>query len=93
MALAVIAAVSVLVAFLIYRSIRGKRRRAAVGDGELSSGREDRGAAEMDPSPQDQLCSGASTGTEPARTGELSAGLQVHRRARGKLGMIGFDGT
>lgn len=66
-ALAVIAMVSVLAAFIIYRTVRGKRRKAAAGDGEMSSAGEERDASVIHPSPEEHHRSGESTGKEKTR--------------------------
>lgn len=76
-ALAVIAMVSVLAAFIIYRTVRGKRRKAAAGDGEMSSAEDERDASVIHPSPDEHHRSGESTGKEKTRRWALSGGPQV----------------
>ncbi|XP_076614878.1 uncharacterized protein stbd1 isoform X2 [Chaetodon auriga] len=62
-ALAVIAMVSVLAGFIIYRTVRGKRRKAtdAAADGHGKSPGEERDAAVIQPSPEESHSSAEST--------------------------------
>lgn len=58
-ALAVVAVVTVLAGFYIYRTVTGRRRKAASADGALSPGEEDRDASVIQ---QSRHRSGESTG-------------------------------
>lgn len=58
-ALAVVAVVTVLAGFYIYRTVRGRRRKAACDDGAASPGEEDRDASVTQQSPHR---SGEATG-------------------------------
>lgn len=63
-ALAVIAMLSVLAGFIIYRSVRGKRRKAtaAAADGDSQSPGAERDTSVIRPSPEETQSSVESTG-------------------------------
>lgn len=82
-ALVVIAMVSVLAAFIIYRAVRGKRRQAAAGDGEKSSGGEDRDAAAIHPSAEEHHRFRESTG-------KVTCCQHVHKWSHSRMNFANF---
>lgn len=83
-ALAVIAMVSVLAGFIIYRNVRGKRRKAAAADGDDKCPGAERDATVMQPSSEESHSSAESTGkkkrsTNIEITGKVTTGVGIHR--------------
>lgn len=78
-ALAVVAVVTVLAGFYIYRTVKGRRRTAACDDGAASSGEEDRDAPVTR---RRSLRSEESTGNRAGRERcEAARGSRQSRRA------------
>nr|XP_046231566.1 uncharacterized protein stbd1 [Scatophagus argus] len=84
-ALAVIALVSVLAGFIIYRTVRGKRRKAAAAESEDKSPEAERDASVMLPSPGECHLSTASTDVSEEGSSDAKEDVDVlkirHRKA------------
>lgn len=83
-ALVVIAMVSMLAAFIIYRTVRGKRRQAAAGDGERSSGGEERDAAVIHPSTEEHHRFRESTG-------KMTCYQDVYKWSHSRMNFANFE--